>query len=62
MKNALLFLAILLSNAACQTEYVYVNSCAADICDEPETVEDYIVAYHCKDGIVKSCNKNPSEN
>nr|DAE46886.1 MAG TPA: hypothetical protein [Caudoviricetes sp.] len=38
-----------------------MNSCVPDICDEPETVEDYITGYYCKDKILQSCNKKPSE-
>ena len=61
MKNAIIFL-IILFVSACATEYVYVNTCIPDICSEPETVEDYILAYECKSKIVESCNKKPSEN
>lgn len=62
MRNVIIFLVILLSLGACKTnEYIYVNTCLPDICEEPETVEDYIAGYFCKDKIVKSCNKNPSE-
>lgn len=62
MKNVLMCLVILCVLAACRrVEYVYVNSCVPDICDEPETVEGYITGYYCKDKILQSCNKKPSE-
>lgn len=61
MKNVVMFL-IILCVSACKTDYVYVNTCVPDICDDPETVEDYILAYECKSKIVESCNKKPSEN
>ena len=53
---------VILCVSACTTRYVYLDTCAADICDEPVTVEDYIVAYECKARIVESCKKTPSEN
>ena len=50
MKNVLIFSVIMFALAACKSvEYVYVNSCVPDICEEPETVEDYITGYYCKD-------------
>lgn len=61
MKIVSIFLITLLISA-CTTEYVYLNTCIPDICEEPETVEDYIVGYKCKSKIVESCNKKPSEN
>ena len=50
-----LFLLFLL--CGCATEYVHVNTCVPDICEEPTTVEDYIIAYQCKARIVETCNK-----
>lgn len=50
-----LFLLFLL--CGCATEYVHVNTCVPDICEEPTTVEDYIIAYQCKTRIVETCNK-----
>lgn len=61
MRNVIIFLLILLINA-CTTDYIYVNTCIPDICENPETVEEYILAYECKSKIVESCNKKPLEN
>lgn len=58
MKRAIIFLALMCVLSACRiTEYVYVNSCAIDVCEEPSTVEEYILAYECKAKIVESCKR-----
>lgn len=58
MKNVAMFLTILFLVACSENrvEYIELNHCAVDICNNaPQTVKDYVEGYYCKSDVIKTC-------